>query len=100
MEMHEVRKATDVRPDMGIKKLYESCYGLFLAALYTNRHMRLADKLRVHRAFEDRFSRLAEVIRQKPIAIGAMEIIDADTGGVRYEYQAQRDARELTLSGV
>ena len=100
MEMQEVRKATDVRPDMGIKKLYESCYGLFLAALYANRNMRLADKLRVHRAFEERFSRLAEAIKQKPIAIGAMEISETDAGNVRYEYQTQRDARELTLSGV
>jgi hypothetical protein len=99
METQEIRKATDVRPNMGIKKLYESCYGLFLAALYANRTMRLADKLRVHKAFEERFRGLVESVRRTAMSGNTAAVNGTSSESHGEEFESPNEARELALSG-
>jgi hypothetical protein len=99
MEMQEKQKAFVARPNMGTKKLYESCYGLFLTALYANRMMHLADKLRVHKAFEERFRGLVESVRRTAISGNTAAVNGTSSESHGEEFESPCVAREFTLSG-
>ena len=94
----EERKAQIARLEMGIQKLYKSCYGMFLAALYANRTMRLEDKLRIHKAFEARFNELTALAQKEPSAIGKAVLSEADAGILKQECRLHDAIRDFSMT--
>lgn len=98
METQIERKAQTNRLDAGIQKLYKSCYGMFLVALYANRKMRLDDKLRIHKAFEARINELTAMAHIEPSAVGKVVLSEADVDSLKQEYRLQEGIRDFSLT--
>jgi hypothetical protein len=94
----EIRKAQTSPIEMGIQKLYKSCYGMFLVALYANRTMRLDDKLRIHKAFEAKFNELTALAQKEPSAVGKAVLCEADVDSLKQECALHDAMRDFSLT--
>jgi len=99
METQQIKRKAQLSPiEMGIQKLYKSCYGMFLVALYANRTMRLDDKLRIHKVFEARFNELTALAQKEPSAVGKAVLSEADVDSLKQECELQDAIRDFSLT--
>ena len=71
---------------------------MFLAALYANRTMQLADKLRIHKAFEARINELAALAWKEPSVIDKMAHSEADTDSLKQECRLRDAIRDFGMT--